>query len=193
MHQIFVGKLWFFLLLFFIEFDKLSFFLIVIDCWNCNADKNSQQNSKTINPGNFPIFGFCSAGGENNGDYSRNKEDSKSEIFESFPNQMANPRWLFLFLFIVVPLILFSLMIHFTCSRRNATVLRKHFEQFWCMDEPPYNLHYKNFDCNHYVDITDCVNQKRKAYIATVIFYNEEALITIKNLSTLPEFDVTSL
>jgi len=52
---------------------------------------------------------------------------------------------------------------HRVCFDVSKSVARKGFEQFWCMDEPPYNLHYKDFNCNHYVDITNFVDVKRKA------------------------------
>ena len=42
---------------------------------------------------------------------------------------------------------------HRVCYDVARSIARKNFEQFWCMDEPPYNLHYKNFQCNLYVDI----------------------------------------
>tara|TARA_B100001093_G_scaffold363391_1_gene348142 strand:- start:293 stop:934 length:642 start_codon:yes stop_codon:yes gene_type:complete len=70
---------------------------------------------------------------------------------------------------------------HRVCYDVARSVSRKHFEQFWCMDEPPYNLHYKNFDCNHYVDITDCVDQKRKALESYGSYFNNDSIETIIN------------
>ena len=52
---------------------------------------------------------------------------------------------------------------HRVCYDVARSLARKNFEQFWCMDEPPYNLHYKNLECNLYIDITDHIEQKKKA------------------------------
>ena len=70
---------------------------------------------------------------------------------------------------------------HRVCYDVARSISRKHFEQFWCMDEPPYNLHYKKFDCNHYVDITDCVEQKRKALQSYASYFNNVSIETIIN------------
>lgn len=70
---------------------------------------------------------------------------------------------------------------HRVCYDVARSIARKHFEQFWCMDEPPYNLHYKNFDCNHYVDITDYVDQKRKALESYGSYFNNDSIETIIN------------
>ena len=70
---------------------------------------------------------------------------------------------------------------HRVCYDVARSISRKHFEQFWCMDEPPYNLHYKNFDCNHYVDITDYVDQKRKALESYGSYFNNDSIETIIN------------
>ena len=70
---------------------------------------------------------------------------------------------------------------HRVCYDVARSLSRKHFEQFWCMDEPPYNLHYKNFDCNHYVDITDYVDQKRKALESYGSYFNNDSIETIIN------------
>ena len=70
---------------------------------------------------------------------------------------------------------------HRVCYDVARSISRKHFEQFWCMDEPPYNLHYKNFDCNHYVDITDYVDQKRKALESYSSYFNNDSIETIIN------------
>ena len=68
---------------------------------------------------------------------------------------------------------------HRVCYDVARSISRKHFKQFWCMDEPPYNLHYKNFDCNHYVDITDCVDQKRQALESYSTYFNNFSIDTI--------------
>ena len=52
---------------------------------------------------------------------------------------------------------------HRVCFDVARSIARKNFEQFWCMDEPPYNLHYKNFICNQYIDITNFADKKKKA------------------------------
>ena len=70
---------------------------------------------------------------------------------------------------------------HRVCYDVARSISRKHFKQFWCMDEPPYNLHYKQFDCNHYVDITDHIEQKRKALESYATYFSAEAIETIIN------------
>ena len=70
---------------------------------------------------------------------------------------------------------------HRVCYDVARSISRKHFEQFWCMDEPPYNLHYKQFDCNHYVDITEHMDQKRKALESYATYFNKESIETIIN------------
>ena len=70
---------------------------------------------------------------------------------------------------------------HRVCFDVARSIARKNFEQFWCMDEPPYNLHYKQFDCNHYVDITDHIEQKRKALESYATYFSAEAIDTIIN------------
>ena len=52
---------------------------------------------------------------------------------------------------------------HRICYEVGRSVARKTFKSFWCMDEPPYNLHYSNFNCNQYIDITDYIEVKKKA------------------------------
>lgn len=70
---------------------------------------------------------------------------------------------------------------HRVCYDVARSISRKHFEQFWCMDQPPYNLHYKQFDCNHYVDITNYVDQKIKALRAYDSYFNDASIETINN------------
>jgi len=70
---------------------------------------------------------------------------------------------------------------HQVCYDVARSVARKHFEQFWCMDQPPYNLQYKQFDCNHYVDITDFVDQKKKALQSYGSYFDDCAIETILN------------
>jgi N-acetylglucosamine malate deacetylase 1 len=52
---------------------------------------------------------------------------------------------------------------HKTCYDIARILSRKNFQEFWCMDLPFYNLYYKQFQCNLYVDITDYVDNKIKA------------------------------
>ena len=52
---------------------------------------------------------------------------------------------------------------HRVCYDVARSIARKGFEQFWCMDEPPYNLHYRQFQPNLYVDITDHLDKKIQA------------------------------
>ena len=70
---------------------------------------------------------------------------------------------------------------HRVCFDVAKSVSRKGFEQFWCMDEPPYNLHYKNFNCNQYVDITNFVDEKRKALEAYSSYFDDDRIETILN------------
>ena len=49
------------------------------------------------------------------------------------------------------------------------------------MDEPPYNLHYKNFDSNLYIDITDHIEQKRKALESYQTYFTNNSIETIIN------------
>ncbi len=70
---------------------------------------------------------------------------------------------------------------HKVCYDVARSISRKNFDQFWCMDEPPYNLHYKQFNCNHYVDITDHVDQKRKALESYGSYFNKDSIETIIN------------
>ena len=67
------------------------------------------------------------------------------------------------------------------CYDVARSISRKHFEQFWCMDEPPYNLHYKNFDCNQYIDITDYTEQKKKLLESYKTYFNNDSIETIIN------------
>jgi len=70
---------------------------------------------------------------------------------------------------------------HRVCYDVARSISRKHFEQFWCMDQPPYNLHYKNFDCNQYIDITDYTEQKKKALESYASYFNTDSIDTILN------------
>jgi len=70
---------------------------------------------------------------------------------------------------------------HRVCFDVARSVARKGFEQFWCMDEPPYNLHYKNFNCNQYVDITNFVDEKRKALESYATYFDDHNIETILN------------
>ena len=70
---------------------------------------------------------------------------------------------------------------HRVCFDVARSVARKGFEQFWCMDEPPYNLHYKNFNCNQYVDITNFVDEKRKGLKSYATYFDDHNIETILN------------
>jgi len=70
---------------------------------------------------------------------------------------------------------------HRVCYDVGRSIARKNFQQFWCMDEPPYNLHYKNFNCNQYVDITDYVDTKIKALQSYDTYFNKDSIDTIIN------------
>jgi len=70
---------------------------------------------------------------------------------------------------------------HRVCFDVARSVARKGFEQFWCMDEPPYNLHYNNFNCNQYVDITNFVEEKRKALESYATYFDDHKIDTILN------------
>lgn len=70
---------------------------------------------------------------------------------------------------------------HRVCFDVAKSLARKGFEQFWCMDEPPYNLHYKNFNCNQYVDITNFVDEKKKALESYATYFDEHDVETILN------------
>ena len=70
---------------------------------------------------------------------------------------------------------------HRVCYDVARSISRKHFEQFWCMDQPPYNLHYKNFDCNQYIDITDYVDHKKKLLESYKTYFNNDSIETIIN------------
>jgi len=70
---------------------------------------------------------------------------------------------------------------HRVCYDLAKSISRKGFEQFWCFDEPPYNLHYKNFNCNQYVDITEFVEQKVKALESYATYFSKDDIEHIIN------------
>ena len=70
---------------------------------------------------------------------------------------------------------------HRVCYDVARSLARKNFEQFWCMDEPPYNLHYKNLECNLYIDITDYIEQKKKALESYKSYFTPTTIETIIN------------
>ncbi len=70
---------------------------------------------------------------------------------------------------------------HRVCYDVARSIARKNFQQFWCMDEPPYNLHYKNFNCNLYVDITDYVEIKKHALKSYATYFKPTDIETILN------------
>ena len=70
---------------------------------------------------------------------------------------------------------------HRVCYDVARSLARKNFEQFWCMDEPPYNLHYKNLECNLYIDITDHIEQKKKSLESYKSYFTPTTIETIIN------------
>ena len=70
---------------------------------------------------------------------------------------------------------------HRVCYDVGRSIARKHFDQFWCMDEPLYNLHYKNFSCNQYIDSTNFIDKKRKALECYKSYFNDSDIETILN------------
>ncbi len=68
---------------------------------------------------------------------------------------------------------------HRVCHDVARSISRKNFEQFGCIDQTPYNLHYKNFNCNQYIDITDFVDVKRKALESYASYYDSDSIETI--------------
>lgn len=70
---------------------------------------------------------------------------------------------------------------HRVCYDVARSMARKNFEQFWCMDEPPYNLHYKNFKCNLYVDITEYIDIKYKALESYATYFDQQSIDAIIN------------
>lgn len=74
---------------------------------------------------------------------------------------------------------------HKTCYEIAQSVARKDFEQFWLLDQYPYNLHYKKFCPNLYVDITDHVEQKKKALSCYASYFTN---ISINNILTYNQY-----
>ena len=70
---------------------------------------------------------------------------------------------------------------HRVCYDVARSVARKVFQQFWCMDQPPYNLHYKNFNCNRYIDITDHKDDKVRSLQAYASYFTSHSIDTIIN------------
>ena len=70
---------------------------------------------------------------------------------------------------------------HRACHKIARSIARKNFEQFWCMDQTPYNLHYKNFKCNLYIDISDYIDTKRKSIEAYNSYFYDSAVNQIIN------------
>ena len=70
---------------------------------------------------------------------------------------------------------------HRVCFDIAMSVSRKNFEQFWCMDQTPYNLHYKNYSCNRYVDITKYRENKIKSLQAYSSYFTNQSIETIIN------------
>jgi len=70
---------------------------------------------------------------------------------------------------------------HRVCFDLAVSVARKNFQQFWCMDQPPYNLHYRNFNCNRYVDITEYKDKKVRSLEAYSSYFEQHYIDTIIN------------
>ena len=70
---------------------------------------------------------------------------------------------------------------HRVCFDVAMSVSRKNFEQFWCMDQTPYNLHYKNYNCNRYIDITEYKENKIKSLQAYSSYFTSHSIETIIN------------
>ena len=68
---------------------------------------------------------------------------------------------------------------HRVCYDVARSLARKNFKQFWCMDEPPYNLHYTDFQANLYVDITKYVDKKIQALRCYDSYFSDEQINTI--------------
>ena len=49
------------------------------------------------------------------------------------------------------------------------------------MDQTPYNLHYKNYSCNRYVDITKYRENKIKSLQAYSSYFTNQSIETIIN------------
>ena len=63
---------------------------------------------------------------------------------------------------------------HRVCFDIAMSVSRKNFEQFWCMDHTPYNLHYKNYSCKYR-------ENKIKSLQAYSSYFNNQSIETIIN------------
>ena len=68
---------------------------------------------------------------------------------------------------------------HRVCYNVAQSISRKNFLQFWCMDYYPYNLHYSNFNCNLYVDITEHIQNKHKALASYKSYHNDDSIHAI--------------
>jgi N-acetylglucosamine malate deacetylase 1 len=70
---------------------------------------------------------------------------------------------------------------HRICYELAQSLSRKSFKEFWCMDQVPYNLHYREFKTNLYVDITEFVDIKRKALECYNSYFSKEKIDQILN------------
>jgi len=68
---------------------------------------------------------------------------------------------------------------HRVCYDVGRSVARKDLRQFWCIDQTPYNLHYKHFSPNLYVDITEYKKTKRLALESYESYFTPSAIETI--------------
>ena len=65
---------------------------------------------------------------------------------------------------------------HRVCFEVAQSISRKGFEQFWCMDQAPYNIYYKNFTCNLYIDVTDYIEDKINAINCYSSYFDKESV-----------------
>ena len=70
---------------------------------------------------------------------------------------------------------------HRVCHDVASSIARKNFSQYWCIDHTPYNLNYKNFHCNQYVDLTDFVQTKKNAMESYASYFQEHHVDTVIN------------
>ncbi len=70
---------------------------------------------------------------------------------------------------------------HRLCHELGLSISRHRYKEFWCMDQTPYNLRYASFNANLYVDITEHVEQKKKALQCYKSYFNQQSIEQIIN------------
>jgi len=70
---------------------------------------------------------------------------------------------------------------HRICYELAQSLARKSFKEFWCMDQPPYNLHYNTFKVNLYIDVTEHIEQKQQALKCYQSYFSEQDIKQIIN------------